>query len=181
MSSMSIKILDTDCAINLLERMRSYDCVPFLSSYETILSEEVVSELRQGNSFRCCTFKTYNLSEKERMVSDKMSHYISKLGEGERTAIVHSLFLSNRHTCENDDKIVVLCNDKEARHVFHNVVCKDPEIKQKFPYNHKIIWSGTADVIRKLWDGGYLDEKTASNVHKELQMIVGPKLNFLIQ
>ncbi len=177
---MSIKILDADCAINLLERMRSYNCVPFLSSYDTIMTDEVLDELEKGNSFRGCVFKTYSLSDKEAALYNEMSRYISRLGKGERSAMVHALFLSNGRTCEDADKIVVLCNDKEANHIFHNVVCKDPKIKRMFPNIQKIIWSGTAEVIRKLWNEGYIDKKTANNIHDELHMIMGPKLDFLI-
>jgi len=144
---MSIKILDSDCAINLLEKMKSFNCIPFLSSYDTIITEDVLNELRRGNSFKGAPFEIYSLSDKEIELFNDTTDYMSKLGRGERSAMVHALFLSNEHSCENSDKIIVLSNDKEANHIFHNELCRNPSIGQMFPNLDKIIWSRTVDIL----------------------------------
>ena len=177
--SMSIKILDSDCAINLLERMRSFDCIPFLSGYETVMTENVLNELRKGNSFKETPFETYTLSGKEKVLFDDTTGYMSRLGKGERSAMIHALFLSNKHSCEDSDKIVVLSNDKEANHIFHNVLPKDPTMRRMFPNIDKIIWSRTVDVIEKMWNAELIDDDAADGVYDELCVIIGPDLRFL--
>ncbi len=178
---MSIKILDSDCAINLLERMRSFDCIPFLSEYETIVTSNVISELKKGNSFENIPFEIHTLTNDERAIFEDTANYISRLGAGERSVMIHALFLSNEHSCKADDKIVVLCNDKEANHIFHNDLSKDPMIKRLFPNYDKIIWSRTVDVIEKMWNIGLIDDKTGKSIYEDLRIIIGPKLDFLKQ
>ena len=178
---MSIKILDSDCAINLFERMRSFNCIPFLSEYETIMTDDVINELKKGNSFKNIPFKIHTLTDEERAIFEDTANYISKLGIGERSVMIHALFLSNEHSCKADDKIIVLSSDKEANHVFHNDLLKDPMIVRLFPNCDKIIWSRTADIIKKMWNIGLIDDETGKSIYKDLCIIIGPGLDFLIQ
>lgn len=176
---MSIKILDSDCTINLLEKMRSFDCIPFLSDYETVMTENVLNELRKGNSFKEMPFEIYSLSAEEQKLFEDTVSYITCLGSGERSAMIHALFLSNEHTCTDSDKIVVLSNDKEANHIFHNIVSRDPSMRRMFPNLDKIVWSRTVDVIEKMWNQGLIDDVAAKGIYNELRIIIGPKLGFL--
>ncbi len=130
---MSIKLLDTDCAINLTEKMRSFDCIPFLSNYKTIITDHVFNELKRGISFKNLPFEIYKLSNEETELFYDTADYLSKLGTGERSTMIHALFLSNKYSCENKNKVVVLCNDKEANHIFQNVLPKDPMMRHLFP------------------------------------------------
>lgn len=176
---MTIKIFDTDCAINLFERMSSYDCAPFLSSYDVITTEEVFKELYIGNPQKNNFHRIHSLSSEEKELQSALSKYITKLGRGEVSVITHALHLSNVYDCEHTNKIVILCNDREAKHIFKNVICRDPALLKNFPYIHKIIWSQTVDFIRKLWDEGYINNDDADGIYADLYLIIGPKLNFL--
>ena len=62
---MSIKILDTDCAINLFERIQNYDCRCYLQQYNTILTEDVLNELKKGKSFHPLPFEIYKFANSE--------------------------------------------------------------------------------------------------------------------
>lgn len=176
---MSIKIFDADCAINLFERMKSYDCTPFLSSYDVVFTKEVFDELRVGNSFKNNSYKIHSLSSEEMTLRSELSQYITTLEKGEISVIVHALHMSNVCDCEGVNKIIVLSNDKEARHVFYNIICKDPALSEGFPRIHRIIWSRSVDFIRKLWDEGCIDTDESTKIYNELYAIIGPELNFL--
>lgn len=179
MLCMSIKILDSDCAINLLERMRSFNCIPFLSGYETMMSKDVHDELCNGNSFKGTPFLIYSLSDREMELFNQVSSYMLNIGKGERSTMVHALFLSKERTCEGSEKIIVLSNDNEANHIFRKILCKDPKIRRMFPNLEKIVWARTIDVIKKMWNEGLIDEDAAKNVYDELCGIIGPELKFL--
>lgn len=69
MRSISIKIIDSDCAINLFKRMGSFDCAPYLSGYETIVTENVMAKPRRGSSYRGHPFDIHILSDEERASS----------------------------------------------------------------------------------------------------------------
>lgn len=178
---MSIKVLDTDASINLFERMKSFDCIPFLSGYHTMYSDIVWEELTKGNSYKTIPFEIYHLSPEEQELFDDTTNYLSGLGSGERSAMIHALFLSNSHTCEGDDKIIVICNDKEANHIFRRDLSRNPMMKRMFPNMEKIIWVKTIDVLEKMWIEGAIDKNVAVEIYNELKIILGPKLKFLIE
>lgn len=176
---MSIKVLDTDTSINLFERMKSFDCIPYLSKYHTMYSDIVWKELTSGNSYKSIPFETYRLSSEEQKLFDDTTNYMSNLGCGERSAMIHALFLSNEHSCNGDDKIVVICNDKEANHIFRRDLPRDPMMRRMFPNMEKIVWVKTIDVLEKMWIEGAIDKSVASEIYNELKEILGPKLDFL--
>ncbi len=178
---MSIKVLDTDTSINLFERMKSFDCIPFFSGYHTMYSDLVWGELTKGNSYRAMPFEVYHLTPEEQELFDDTTNYMACLGNGERSVMVHALFLSNVHTCEGDDKIVVVCNDKEAHHIFSRDLPRIPIIKEKFPNMGKIVWVRTVDVLEKMWEEGIINNSVAAEIYDELKIILGPKLKFLIE
>lgn len=174
---MTIKIIDTDASINLFETMRSFDCTPFLSMYETIFTDIIYDEIHKGNSFKDLDFKVHALSEEEQELYNDSTTYMFGLGSGERSAMVHALFLSN----EQVDRIVVISNDKEANHIFHRNVLRNPEFKEQFPNMDRILWVRTIDVIRKMWEKGLIDFESSKAIYEELKNIMGPKLKFLLQ
>ncbi len=176
---MSIKILDTNCAINLLERLKTFDCVPFLSQYDTILTTVIFDELNNGRPFRQVPFEIHELTTEEQALYDDTRNYITELGPGERSAIVHALFLSNIHSCDDSDKIILFSDDKEAKHIFTHVILKSPELKSRFPKMDLIIWSRSINLIAKMWNSHLIDAESAEGICRDLRPILGPKLDFL--
>lgn len=174
---MTVKIIDTDASINLFERMESFDCTPFFSRYKVIVTDKVFDEIHTGNSFQDQEFNVHALTEEEQELFDDITSYMHKLGSGERSAMIHALFLSN----EEADKIVVICNDKEAYHVFHRDVPRNPDLKARFPNMERILWVKTIDVVKKMWEEGWMDSEEARGVHHEMKIILGPKLDFLLE
>lgn len=147
---MSIKLLDADCAINLFERIHGYDCKSYLQHYRTVLTEIVLNELKKGESFHQLPFETYKFTELESKLYSDLESYVVNLGPGEQSVIVCALSLCTNHTCEGDDKIVVLSMDKEAHHVFERTVLKDPAVMKHYPNAKKIIWVKVADLLKKV-------------------------------
>ncbi len=174
---MTVKIIDTDASINLFERMRSFDCTPFFSRYEVVVTDKVLEEIHTGNSFRDQEFNVHELTSEEQELFDDSMTYMHRLGSGERSAMIHALFLSNGEA----DKIVVISNDKEAQHIFQRDVPKDPDLKSRFPNMERIMWVRTIDVVKKIWEEGLMDPKEAHGVYHELKAILGPKLNFILE
>ncbi len=176
---MSIKILDTNCAINLLERLKTFDCVPFLSQYDTVLTTIILDELNNGRPFRHVPFEIHELTYEEKELYDDTKTYITELGPGERSAIVYALFQSNIHSCEDSDKIILFSDDKEAKHIFSHVILKSPELKRQFPNMDKIIWSRSINLIDRMWNSHLIDNESAEGILRDLRPILGPKLDFL--
>ena len=59
---MSIKLFDADCTINLFEKMRSFDCIPYLSGYDVVFTEQVVSETNNDRFTLDVPFPQYKLT-----------------------------------------------------------------------------------------------------------------------
>lgn len=176
---MSIKIIDTCTAINIFEKIRSFDSTIYLKNYSVIVTREIYTELSKGSTFNC-PLDVYDLSDEERELYDDTETYMFDLGEGERSALVHALFLSNQHACSDSDKIIVLSDDKEAGHTFCHKICSDPYMKKLFPNASRIIWSDTVGLVKKWQESNLLNKAISDSIFIELCNVVGPKkLNFL--
>ena len=174
---MSIKILDSCSAINLLERLRCYDCSEFLGRYRTILTDDVRKETSFGTENRSKSFEPYDLSPDEIEFSEWINDSIMELGPGERSIIAHALFMSND---DSDEGIFLISDDKEARHIFERTLSRSPKIIERFPHLNRITWVRSDDVLRRIMDEGMLDDGMASEIYSELFQVLGPKrLGFL--
>ena len=168
---MSIKILDSDSAINLLERLRSFDCGIFLSRYRTIMTDVVVGETNLLKDGREKYLEESTLSRKEKELSEWINNSVIELGPGERSTIVHALFMSNE--C-GDERIIIVSDDKEARHAFERLITRSKRIRSGFPNLGRIEMVRSEDVLRRMKDGGLLDADVAENIYFELYRILGP-------
>lgn len=178
---MSIKLFDTDCTINLFEKMRSFDCIPYLSNYKIIFTEQVVSETNNDRFELNVPFEYYKLSSDEEKLYSEISDYVGFLGKGERSVIVHALNLSNEHDHTEEGHIVILSMDREAGHHFRNDILKDPQIRKTYPNAEKILWVGASDFLKKMWDEGAIPEQIAPQIYREIRPILGKKIDFLKQ
>lgn len=174
---MSIKILDSDSAINLLERLRSFDCGIFLSRYRTIMTDIVTMETDLFKDGREKYLEGAVLSKKEIELSEWINDSIIELGPGERSTIVHALFMSNDGS---DERIIIVSDDKEARHAFDRLITRSKRIRSGFPNLDRIVMVRSEDVLRRIMDDGMLNAEVAESIYFELYRILGPnRISFL--
>ena len=158
--------------------MKCFDCIPFFADYRTVITNIVHDEIHAGTSYCDLDFEMHDMTPDETDLFEDISRYIYQLGRGERSAMVHALFLSNQTT----DNIVVISNDKEAYQVFHRLVLKDPDLKKRFPNMCLIKWVRTYDAIRRMWEKGLLRNGLAEEIYSEMSRLLGEKnLRFLLE
>ena len=172
-----MKILDANCVINLMERLTSFDCAPYLLRYDTIVTAVVKKELDCPHPFKELPFDIHHPSEEEQSICEDLSSYISGLGKGEISVISLALSLSNNHSCDGKDLIVIFSDDREARHIFGRRVCKDPRIRKKYPNVDRIVWSGTAELLKKMRNEDAIGDSSVAGIERELTPILGKRLD----
>ena len=169
---MSIKIIDSDSAINLLERQTAVDCTRFFSEYRVIVTEQVIEETSIGQLTAGCVFERYALDDDELELYERINDSIMELGPGERSAIAHALFMSNDG---GDERIIIISDDKKAKHTFERIMIRMESIVERFPHLDRITWVRSFEVLKRMMDKGLLDETSASGMYDQLSPVLGPK------
>ena len=151
-------IIDSDSAINLLERQAAVDCTRFFSEYRVIVTEQAIEETSIGQLTAGCVFERHALDDKLELY-ERINDSIMELGPGERSAIAHALFMSNDG---GDERIIIISDDKKARHTFERTMVRMESIVERFPHLDRITRVRSFEVLKRLIDKGLLDETSAS-------------------